>query len=196
MVIDRIFIIFHALILTLPVNRQITKMDTSLDAAANGDEDAVKRVQLAFGPHGIEQIPIIKDNIAKINAGTMEASTKKPGEVDQEWGKAPDGTIKPVNGVTPFTPRNSEQEELKTGPVEFGSAFNRPLESQKGKKNAATVLHEAAHVFAHASDDHYTTGTKDMAPLGVKISGVKEQGGCTYPFFRRYWSGAYNYMCL
>jgi hypothetical protein len=178
MVRDRIFIIFHALTLMLPVNKQITKMDASLVAAENNDEAAQERLRLAFGPQAMSQIPTIKANIAKINAGNMQVSSKTPGDVEKVRG--------PINAITPFDYRASEKDPLTTYPVEFGKMFNR--DPPKGKNNAATVLHEAAHVFAHASDDHYTTGTKDMVPLGVKLSddemkNVKEQGGCTYPFF-------------
>jgi hypothetical protein len=166
-------------------------MDASLDAAANGDEQATERLKLAFGPEAVDQIPIIKANIASINAGNMLVSSMTPGEVEQIRGS--------LNAFTPFDYRESEKDPLKIYPVEFGKMFNR--DPPKGKNNAATVLHEAAHVFAHASDDHYTTGKKDMVPLGLKLSedekkNVKEQGGCTYPFFYRYWSGAYIYMCL
>ena len=150
-------------------------MDATLDAAANNDADAAERVRLAFGPQGVSQISTIKANIAKINAGKMEVSSKTPGQVEQDRGGS-------INGYTPFDYRASANSPLTTYPVEFGKMFNR--DAPKGKNNAATVLHEAAHVFAHASDDHYLDGTKDMVPLGLHLTdaqkqNVKVNGGCT-----------------
>ena len=166
------------------VNNQVPKMQKTLDDAEKGDEAAVKRVQLAFGPKGVEHIPTIRNNINTIAGGTVHISGKSQAEVDKDWSPNPKRP-NPQIAITPFDYRTSASDNLKTYPVEFGSGFN--VGADKRKMNAATVLHESAHALFHASDDHYKDGTKDIVPMGIEhtdeqLKNIKEQGGCTYCF--------------
>ena len=158
-------------------------LQTLDDAQNNNDPAAIRRLELAYGPTAKSHINDIRQHVQNIDAGTLPISSKPPEQVDNEWKS-------PIAAIAPFDYRASETDPVVTHPVELGSMWNdRPPQDLL---DTSTLLHEAAHVFNHASDDNYKTSRRnaagDMVPFALHSSGyppgavVNKNGGCTLPF--------------
>jgi len=155
----------------------------SLQQAENDDPAALDRLVMAFGSDGINQISRIRDNIQRIDAGTMKISTLAPKEVDKKWKQQ-------IAAVAPHDYRGSTNEAVRTYPVELGTMWND--REPADKMDTSTILHEAAHVFAHASDNHHLgdrrTPAGDIIPFGFNPDSLpgggigQKNGGCTFTF--------------
>lgn len=177
--------------LTFSVQRQLGKITTTLNLTESGDADAIRRVRLAYGQHGIDNIAAIRQNVANIDGGaedrTMRISPMSAQEVDRIMKE-------PTNAVTMFDPekRPSDATPLtSTGPVYLGSTFNKAKDANAPSSdldlhNTATILHEAGHLFNEASDHYVTKLGKSrgdakkitqMLPLGVSLTQAEKDAG-------------------
>jgi hypothetical protein len=177
--------------LTFSVQRQLGKIKTTLDQAETGDEAARRRVKLAYGQHGLDNIAAIRQNVANIDGGdhdvTMRVSPMPAKDVDRVMKE-------PTNAVTMFDPETRPSGAtplISTGPVYLGSTFNKAKDSNAPQSdldlhNTATILHEAGHVFNEASDNYVTeNGEKrrdgrkvtQMLPLGVSLTDAEKNAG-------------------